>query len=122
MPRGRADGRQPGCTHGSHRAGTHAAMELLDDAAIDLALADLDGWRREGDALRRDVRMPTFMEAIRLIDRIALVAEEADHHPEITNVYWNVGLRLTTHDAGGITDRDLALARALDAVVAVEGP
>lgn len=97
-------------------------MELLDDAAIDLALADLDGWRREGDALRRDVRMPTFMAAIRLIDRIALVAEEADHHPEITNVYWNVGLRLTTHDAGGITDRDLALARAIDAVVTVDGP
>ena len=97
-------------------------MEILDDAAIDLALADLDGWRREGDALLRDVRMPTFMEAIRLIDRIALVAEEADHHPEITNVYWNVGLRLTTHDAGGITDRDLALARAIDAVVAVDGP
>lgn len=97
-------------------------MELLDDATIEHALGGLDGWRREGDALRRDVRMPTFMDAIRLIDRIAVVAEEADHHPEITNVYWNVGLRLTTHDAGGITDRDLALARAIDAVIAVDGP
>jgi len=96
-------------------------MELLDDATIDRALADLDGWRREGDALRRDLRMPSFMAAIGLIDRIAVVAEDADHHPEITNVYWNVGLRLTTHDAGGITDRDVALARAIDAVVADDG-
>lgn len=97
-------------------------MELLDDATIDRELAGLDGWRREGDALRRDLRMPTFMEAIRLIDRIAIVAEDVDHHPEITNVYWSVSLRLTTHDAGGITARDLALARAIDAVVAVDGP
>lgn len=97
-------------------------MDLLDDTAVDRALADLGEWRREGDALHRDLRMPSFMEAIRLIDRIAVVAEQADHHPEITNVFWNVGLRLTSHDAGGITERDIALAHAIDAVVPVEGP
>ncbi len=93
-------------------------MTLLDPAAVDAALAGLDGWRREGDALVRDLRFPSFMAAIRFIVRVADLAEAADHHPELSNVYWNVGIRLTTHDAGGITDRDLALARAIDGVVA----
>jgi len=92
-------------------------MDILDDLAIDAALAGLDGWRREGGAILRDLRFPTFMDAIRFIDRVAVVAEEADHHPELSNVYWNVGIRLTTHDAGGVTERDIALARAIDAVV-----
>lgn len=92
-------------------------MDILDDDAIDRALASLDGWRREGDALLRDLRFPTFMDAIRFIDRVALAAEAADHHPELTNVYWNVGIRLTTHDAGGITQRDVDLAGAIDAAV-----
>ncbi len=92
-------------------------MDIIDDDTIDRALADLPGWRREGDAVLRDLRFASFMDAIRFIDRVAVVAEEADHHPELTNVYWNVGVRLTTHDAGGVTERDLALARAIDAVV-----
>lgn len=94
-------------------------MDILDDATIDRELSRLDGWRREGNAILRDLRFDTFMAAIRFIDRVAVVAEEADHHPELTNVYWNVGIRLTTHDAGGVTERDLELARAIDAVVAV---
>jgi 4a-hydroxytetrahydrobiopterin dehydratase len=65
----------------------------------------------------RDLRFPSFMDAIRFIDRVAVVAEDADHHPELSNVYWNVGIRLTTHDAGGITERDVELARAIDGVV-----
>jgi 4a-hydroxytetrahydrobiopterin dehydratase len=95
-------------------------METLDHAAIDRALKDLDGWRREGDAIVRDLRFPSFMDAIGFIDRVAVVADAADHHPELTNVYWNVGVRLTTHDAGGVTERDIALARAIDAVVVPE--
>ena len=98
-------------------AGTPFPMDILDTDTIDRALADLDGWRREGDAIMRDLRFPSFMDAIRFIDRVAVVAEEADHHPELTNVYWNVGVRLTTHDAGGVTTRDIDLARAIDAVV-----
>jgi len=93
-------------------------MDILDGPEIDRALVGLEGWRRDGDALVRDLRFPSFMDAIRFIDRVALLAEEADHHPELTNVYWNVGVRLTTHDAGGVTERDIALARAIDAVVA----
>lgn len=92
-------------------------MGLLDDGTIAAALDGLDGWRRDGEALLRDLRFPSFMDAIRFIDRVAVVAEAADHHPELTNVYWNVGIRLTTHDAGGITERDVALARAIDGLV-----
>ncbi len=95
-------------------------MDILDDATIDQALGQLDDWRREGGAILRDLRFASFMDAIRFINRVALVSEAADHHPELTNVYWNVGIRLTTHDAGGITQRDLALARAIDAVVVPE--
>lgn len=93
-------------------------MSLLDDAAIDRALGELDGWSREGAAIVRRLRFPSFMDAIRCIDRIAVAAEEADHHPELSNVYWNLEVRLTTHDAGGVTERDVALARAIDALAA----
>jgi 4a-hydroxytetrahydrobiopterin dehydratase len=107
----------------SHRLASWTAgwypcrMDVLADDAIDRALVGLDGWGRDGDAIRRDLRFPSFMDAIRFIGRVAALAEEADHHPELTNVYWNVGVRLTTHDAGGVTERDIALARAIDAVV-----
>jgi 4a-hydroxytetrahydrobiopterin dehydratase len=93
-------------------------MTLLDDNQVDATLAGLDGWRRDDRALVRDLRFPSFMAAIRFIVRVADLAEAADHHPELSNVYWNVGIRLTTHDAGGITERDVALAAAIDAVVA----
>jgi 4a-hydroxytetrahydrobiopterin dehydratase len=92
-------------------------MDILDDDTITAGLGSLPDWRRDGDAIMRDLRFPSFMDAIRFIDRVAVLAEDADHHPELTNVYWNVGVRLTTHDAGGITRRDLDLARAIDAVV-----
>jgi 4a-hydroxytetrahydrobiopterin dehydratase len=93
-------------------------MDLLDDAAIDGALADLDGWQRDGDALVRELRFDGFRDAIAFINRVADLADEADHHPELTNVYATVGVRLTTHDAGGVTGRDVDLARAIDGVVA----
>jgi 4a-hydroxytetrahydrobiopterin dehydratase len=93
-------------------------MSRLPDAAVTAALAELPEWRRDGEALRRDLRFPSFAAAIRFIVRVADLAEAADHHPELSNVFVSVGVRLTTHDAGGITDRDVALARAIDGVVA----
>ena len=93
-------------------------MALLTDDDVTAALAELDGWRRDGDAIVRDLRFPSFRAAIRFIVRVADLADAADHHPELTNVYWNVGVRLTTHDEGGITARDVALARAIDGAVA----
>jgi 4a-hydroxytetrahydrobiopterin dehydratase len=98
-------------------------MDIMTNAAVDAALADREGWVRDGDAIVRRLRFPSFLDAIAFIGRLGPVAESADHHPELTNVYRDVTVRLTTHEAGGITSRDLDLAHAIDAVVGpgVEG-
>ncbi len=92
-------------------------MSTLDTDTIRTALTDLDGWELDGDRIVRDLTFGGFSEAIAFINRVADLAEEADHHPELTNVYADVRVALTSHDAGGVTDRDLSLARAIDAVV-----
>jgi 4a-hydroxytetrahydrobiopterin dehydratase len=81
------------------------------------ALADLPGWTAvEGrDAIRRAWRFKDFGEAFGFMARVALAAERLDHHPEWSNVYNRVEAVLTTHDSGGVTARDVALARAMDA-------
>jgi 4a-hydroxytetrahydrobiopterin dehydratase len=95
-------------------------MDLLSEDAIDTALEVLADWRRDGDAIARDLTFASFRAAIDFIVRVADLADAADHHPELTNVYWHVNIRLSTHDAGGVTQRDLDLARAIDGVVAAE--
>ncbi|TXD39111.1 4a-hydroxytetrahydrobiopterin dehydratase [Lujinxingia vulgaris] len=90
---------------------------LLDEASIDARLKKLNGWRRDGDAIKRELHFDSFMDAIAFIKRIAPLADAADHHPELFNVYDRVELTLTTHDAGGLTAKDFDLAEAIDAVV-----
>jgi 4a-hydroxytetrahydrobiopterin dehydratase len=92
-------------------------MSLLDHDTVRAALAELDGWELEADAIRRELQFEGFREAIAFINRVADLADAADHHPELTNVYSTVTIVLTTHDAGGVTAKDLDLARAIDAVV-----
>jgi 4a-hydroxytetrahydrobiopterin dehydratase len=92
-------------------------MSLLDHDTVHDALAELDGWELDGNAIRRELRFDGFRDAIAFINRVADLADAADHHPELTNVYANVTIVLTTHDAGGVTEKDLDLARAIDAVV-----
>lgn len=92
-------------------------MAVLDDDTIEQALAELPGWERDGDMIRREFTFDGFLEAVAFITRLAPVAEDANHHPEITNVYATVTVALTTHDEGGITSKDLDLARAIEAVV-----
>lgn len=84
---------------------------------IDAALEGLDSWKRNGDQIERKLEFDDFMAAIAFINRIAELAEAADHHPEIFNVYNRVELVLTTHDAGGLTRKDLSLAAEIDGVV-----
>ena len=88
--------------------------ELLDENAIAAALASLADWSREGDAIRRDVTASTFAEGIRLVDRVAAVADERDHHPDIDIRWTTITFRLSTHSAGGLTANDVALAREID--------
>ena len=75
-----------------------------------------DGWTLEdgGKALVRTVKFADFSEAFGFLSRVALYAEKADHHPELTNVWNRVDFRLTSHDAGGVTERDIKLARAIN--------
>jgi len=75
-----------------------------------------DGWTLEdgGKALSRTIKFKDFSEAFAFLTRVALHAEKVDHHPEFTNVWNRVDFRLTSHDAGDITDRDLDLAKAIN--------
>ena len=89
------------------------------DAAARAALADtLPGWSLvEGrDAIRRRFVFTDFSEAWGFMARVALLAEKHDHHPEWSNVWNRVEIVLTTHDAGGLSERDVGLARAIDAL------
>lgn len=77
-----------------------------------------EGWSRDdgGRALTRTFTFKTFSEAFGLIARVALHAERVDHHPEFTSVWNRVDFRLTSHDSGGVTERDIALARAINSL------
>jgi 4a-hydroxytetrahydrobiopterin dehydratase len=90
----------------------------LDDAHRAEALAALPGWTHEAgrDAIARSLRFADFSEAFAFMTRVALEAEKADHHPEWTNVWNRVDILLTTHSAGGLTEKDVALARKIDAI------
>ena len=75
-----------------------------------------DGWTRaeDGLALEKSFRFKDFSEAFAFLARVAMHAEKVDHHPEFTSVWNRVDFRLTSHDAGGVTTRDVALAGAID--------
>lgn len=79
-----------------------------------------EGWAlsAEGQALERSFRFKDFSEAFAFLTRVAMHAEKVDHHPEFTNVWNRVEFRLTTHDTGGVTARDVQLAEAIDKLAA----
>ena len=84
------------------------------------ALTNLPEWTYDGarDALTRDLKFKDFSEAFAFMTRVALLAQAADHHPEWSNVYKTVAVTLSTHDAGGVTARDIALAEAMERIAA----
>ena len=90
------------------------STEKLSDAEIVERLDKLEGWNRSEDTIERSLKFDGFNEAIGFINRIAEHADEADHHPEIFNVYNQVDLTLTTHDAGGLTAKDFDLAAKIN--------
>ena len=91
----------------------------LDEAARARLAEALPGWTpaERRDAIRRSFRFRDFNEAWGFMNRVALLAEAQDHHPEWSNTYNRVEIVLTTHDAGGLSERDLRLARAIDALL-----
>ena len=87
------------------------------------ALAQLDGWSaaESRDAIGKSFRFKDFGQAFGFMAQVALAAERMDHHPEWSNVYNRVDILLTTHASGGVTERDVALARAIDAAAKGRG-
>ena len=89
----------------------------LSPAKITAALTALPGWTFEGDALARTYKFGSFREAMSFMVRVAFEAEALDHHPDWTNVYNRVVIRLNTHDAGGkVTAKDVELAKKIQVI------
>ena len=91
-------------------------MSTFTDDEIATALQDLPGWSADGDAISKSYEFADFRTALDFMNRAAGPIEEADHHPEWTNVYNRVDVRLSSHDVGGVTQRDTRLAKVLDRV------
>ena len=86
-------------------------MAVLSDDEIGRRLATLEGWEREGNALKRQLKFQDFQASVDFVNRITPVAEDLNHHPDIC-ISWNtVDLTLSTHSEGGITEADFELAR-----------
>src|ERR1700719_3427017 len=93
-------------------------VERLTGAARHTALRELHGWSEveDRDAIRKSFHFSNFSEAWGFMSRIALAAEKMDHHPEFFNVYNRVEIILSTHDVGGLSEKDVRLAQAIDAL------
>ena len=94
-------------------------MTILSEAEWEEALVDLPGWAFDADrdGIVKSFRFRDFGEAFAFMTRVALEAEKADHHPDWTNVWNRVDIALTTHSAGGLTDKDVALARKIERIL-----
>ena len=94
-------------------------MTVIQDAVRDAALADLPGWTfdAERNGIAKRFTFADFPEAFAFMTRVALEAEKADHHPEWSNVWNRVDILLSTHSAGGVTNKDIALAHKIQGMV-----
>ena len=91
-------------------------LKPLSNTDITLALQQLDGWVHEPDTahIRKEWVLDSFQTAIRFIVQVGALAEAADHHPELLSAYTKIVIRLTTHDANGLTHKDFELAKQID--------
>ena len=92
-------------------------MDTLNQEQIEAALGELTDWGFEGEALTRTFRFADFVHSIGFVEHLAEIAEERRHHPDIDIRYNKVTLRLSTHSAGGVTQRDVELAEAIGRLV-----
>lgn len=93
-----------------------SAEQPLSAREIDMALRELKGWSRREGGLRRRVRRSSFEDAVAFVNEVAVIVADANHHPDIDIRYRHVILFLTTHEAGGVTDLDINLARQINAI------
>ena len=95
-----------------------SVITRLGDDDIAQWLSTHAGWERGGDVIRKAFELASFADAIAFVVRVGFLAEAADHHPDLDVRWRTVGVALTTHDAGGLTGRDLALAASIDETAA----
>lgn len=93
------------------------ATKKLSAQQIEEGLSQLSGWTLKDEKLHRDLTFDDFVGAFGFMSQVALLAESQQHHPEWSNVYNRVSIDLTTHDADGISAKDFALARSIDALL-----
>lgn len=89
-------------------------VSRLDDTDLDTALRDLPGWTRDGDAIATTYELDDFASAIAFVTRVGFLAEAADHHPDLDIRWRTVHVALTTHSEGGLTEKDITLALAIE--------
>lgn len=92
-------------------------MEKLSQTEIEKKLEELEGWQYKEGAIEKSFRFTDFKEAFSVMTRIAFECEAQGHHPDWSNVYNSLSIRLNTHDVGGITTYDFDLARAIEKIV-----
>lgn len=91
----------------------------MTETKIEEALRTLTGWQRKGVEITKQYKFKDFVEAMKFVNRVAGLAEQADHHPDMTIRYSRVILTLATHSAGGLTEKDFSLASQIDQGVPV---
>ena len=96
----------------------NAVVARLSDDEIRSGLANLASWGRRGDEIEKVYELPSFPDAIAFVTRVGFLAEKANHHPDLDVRWRKVRVGLSTHDEGGITDRDLGLAGEIESVAA----
>ncbi len=95
-----------------------SAPRKLATEEIEAAITSLAGWSIQDGKLHKEFKLKDFVQAFGLMAQVALVAEAMNHHPEWSNVYNRVRIDLSTHESGGITERDIELAGRIDAIAA----
>lgn len=89
-------------------------MALLSEAEINERLQGLTGWEQKGNEISKRFGLKNFVESVGFVNKVAILAEKADHHPDILIRYKNVTLTLSTHSEGGLTEKDFNLAREIE--------
>jgi 4a-hydroxytetrahydrobiopterin dehydratase len=92
------------------------ARKKLSETEIETALADLDGWKVEGVNLKKRYEFGNFAEALDFVNQVGAIAEQLDHHPDIAFGWGYAEFSVTTHDTGGLTQRDFDLAKEIESI------
>jgi 4a-hydroxytetrahydrobiopterin dehydratase len=94
------------------------SVEKMTGEQIEASLNQLSGWELKNDKLHRELKFKNFIQAFGFMTQVAIVVEQMNHHPEWSNVYSRVTIDLTTHEAGGISQRDFELAQKINRLLA----